>query len=76
VICTATERAEPDRVIAIFAVDTVDETAGAALKAIDNARDKADALAQALDVEITGVKANLFDFSRCSREHNNAYNTG
>lgn len=32
--------------------------------AIDNARDKADALAQALDVEITGVKAaSLFDFN-------------
>ena len=31
--------------------------------AIDNARDKADSLAQALDVEITGVKsASLFDF--------------
>jgi hypothetical protein len=33
-------------------------------EAVDNARDKADALAQALDVEITGVKAaSLFDFS-------------
>lgn len=32
--------------------------------AVDNARDKADALAQALDVEVTGVKAaSLFDFS-------------
>jgi hypothetical protein len=33
-------------------------------EAIDNARDKADALAQALDVEITGVRAaSLLDFS-------------
>jgi len=32
--------------------------------AVDNARDKADALAQALDVQIAGVKsASLFDFS-------------
>jgi uncharacterized protein YggE len=31
---------------------------------VDDARDKADALAQALDVEIIGVKAaSLFDFS-------------
>jgi uncharacterized protein YggE len=33
-------------------------------EAVDNARSKADALAQALDVEITGVKAaSLSDFS-------------
>lgn len=33
-------------------------------EAVDNARSKADALAQALDVEVTGVKAaSLFDFS-------------
>ncbi|MEW6605177.1 MAG: SIMPL domain-containing protein, partial [Thermoproteota archaeon] len=37
--------------------------AGITQNAIDNARNKADALAQALDVEITGVKAaTLFDF--------------
>lgn len=38
--------------------------AGMMQDAVDNARGKADALAQALDVEITGVKAaSLFDFS-------------
>lgn len=36
---TATERVEPDRVIAIFAVETVDETAGAALEANSEAMD-------------------------------------
>jgi uncharacterized protein len=41
-----------------------DIRAGLTQEAVDNARDKADALAQALDVEVTGVKAaSMFDFS-------------
>lgn len=40
-------------------------SAGLTQDAVDNARDKADALAQALGVEITDIKAaTLFDFYR------------